>query len=249
MNSKLLAYRDPLLLLLAWLGKRVWNSDWRKDAWEGIKDKWNTRPIEPYMGYYTPAYPSTTPINAGETAKLEGMLSRYLGGENDPYDGSGRVITRGGVYTKSNSKDPTEAPKFWGAGSMRPNEVEVAPPSWFHDPAEYKGDELETPTPGGVRRRGPLVQYGVPGSIALMLAPWLNDPGAGPFPPGGERPGGPPGGGDDEPGEEEPWVVTPTELPQYTPLAGGPSFLGWQPGNTGLPIFTTGLPFKDPEED
>lgn len=219
-----------LALIISWLGKKAWNSDTVQGWRDEFGEKWDNRPISPNQGYYVPSQPSTRGITPGEQGRINesGLNPNFMGPTQPGTTGGGEVIRgKGGDWIKA----PDGTWRFYGDGAMRPNEVSVLPPSWLNRAAPRPPDV----TPGGVRMRGPMNRFDdTNDGVGLMVAPWRNDPGAGPTGPpggGGEDPGG--GGRGDEP--DDPWVITPTSLPNYTPLSGGPSWLAWQPGNTGTP--------------
>lgn len=243
---------DPALIafLLAWLGKRAWNSDTVQGWRDNFGEKWDNRPISPNQGYYVPGRPSqNTAFGPGhpnlnewlyngppgvEQGEAGGNTISTIDSENQGNNSGPRPEgirkAQGGHWVTRKDENGNTVTEFVADGAMD-GRLHALPPSWLHRAAPLQPDV----TPGGVRYRGPLSQFDDTNDGAgLMVAPWRNDPGAGPTgPPGGG--GEDPGGGGREPGGEDPWIITPTTLPNYTPLSGGPSWLAWQPGNTGTP--------------
>lgn len=172
--------------------------------------------------------PGQSPFRAG-TVGTPGQS--YLGG----------VGWGGGYFTPKGD--------FQAPGKMFPNQVSVATPNDQRPGGNRQGSDW-----GHSRRQG-AGQLGDQGMIqdrldqgdnlgALFNAPWSDGStptggppvfqSQGPSPDGGGIPQGP-----EEEEEEEHWEG-PGGLPTYTPMTFNPTFLAWQPGNTGNPQFTSG---------
>lgn len=121
----------------------------------------------------------------------------------------------------------------------------VSVPSWYNEGSRL---DREMGSTGGrlrsVRERGPLQDFYDPDTGSMLDALWYltGTPSQGPLGPNndGDYPTGGDGSGGDEPEEEGGGWEGPGGLPAYTPMTFNPTFLAWQPGNTGNPQFTSG---------